>query len=138
MGPIPPSWNRVKLAMELKAQKVDKILYNRVQKLAQEEIGNIHSTLRKLHIIEADLLEKAYRESARMAKVNKLNEQKQQLQGDKDKKRSVKKGSTVLVDKYKMSFVQVGREQWSDELSYYNVDIKGACNKSNKKEEKQK
>ena len=135
VGPIPPSWNRVKLAIELKAQKVDRILYARVQKLAREEIRNIHSTLRKLHIIEAELLEKVYRESSRIAKAK---EQKQQLEGDKDKKRSVKKGSTVLVDKYKMSFVQVGREQWSDELSYYNVDIKGACNKSNKKDEKQK
>ena len=112
------SLEQMKLNVELKTQKVDRALYTRVQKLAQEEIGRIHGILRKLHIIEADLLQNVYKVQA------------QSVSKFKDKKKtSLKKGSTVLVDKYKMLFSRAGEEQWLDELSYYNVDIKGACNK---------
>ena len=111
-------YKKVKIEMENRLKAMDEASYRRIAFLAQEEMVRIHGALKKLHIIEAEFIQNIYKAQNRLARSQKI-----------EVNRSVKKGSTALMDKYKLYFSQKDKEQWIDELSYYNIDVEGACTK---------
>lgn len=95
-----------------KAQAAKNAAYGRVKDLATEEVNETREILRKLHIVEAELLQQLSM-ADRIAKNAKGQEEKKGVTGYK--------GSADVV-----SF-PAEDELWFDELSNYRVDVKKAC-----------
>lgn len=86
---------------------------NRVQKLASEEIEEIHNVLKKMQIVEAELIQQ-------------LAMSERVIEETKDVKSVAKKGTTGSQSSDSLSFPFQG-EIWFDELSNYKVDVAKGC-----------
>lgn len=89
---------------------------NRVKELARAEINEISGILKKMQIVEAELIQQ-------LALSDRVIEDTKQM------KTKVKKGSTGSVAKDTLSFPFQG-ELWFDELNNYKIDIAGGCQAS--------
>ncbi len=86
----------------------------RVKTLSGREIMEISKTLKRMQIVEAELIQQI-----------SLAE-KRSDNGEKSKKTVVKKGTTGVRGKHTVSFIHKG-ERWYDELSRYQVSVKRGC-----------
>lgn len=108
---------RIKQSVAQRAAGVYSSLINRVQALAKEEVEETQNILSKLQIVEAEMLQQSTLID-RIAKNNK-NSNPSELKG------------RMAKAKYQIEFP--GEEEvWFDELSNYNVDVKGACESKGK------
>jgi len=98
-----------------KAQNIKQV-YNLIQNLAKNEVGQIKQTLAKMHIIEAELLTHVTL-ADRLLAGNTVN---------KDLPVSLQIGNTGSQEKFSMKFRKTD-ELWFDEIGNYKVDVKKAC-----------
>ena len=91
---------------------------NRVKTLADQEIAEVSETLKKMKVVEAELIQQ-------------LSLAKRVMEDTKDLKSEAKKGTTGSKGNYTMSFPYDG-EVWFDELSNYRIHINKSCH-ANKK-----
>lgn len=96
-----------------RAQQSYNASINRIQTLADNEITEIHDVLKKMQIVEAELIQQ-------LALAERVIEETQTAQ------RSVKKGTTGSQAKDSLSFPFQG-EIWFDELANYRIDIAKGC-----------
>jgi tetratricopeptide (TPR) repeat protein len=94
-----------------KAQRARSASLQRIQELAQTEVLETRDVLRKMHIIEAEVLQQVSA-AERVAKNTVAGEEKA--------------GSTGSKARDVLKF-PVEQELWFDEISNYKVDIKKAC-----------
>ncbi|MCJ8276727.1 MAG: hypothetical protein MJK18_07790, partial [Bdellovibrionales bacterium] len=86
---------------------------NRIQQLAATEITEIHDVLKKMQIVEAELIQQ-------LAMVDRVIEE------TKNKVSKVKKGTTGSQSDDSLSFPYQG-EIWFDEIANYRIDIAKGC-----------
>ncbi len=91
------------------------VVLDRVKVLVDQEIAEISGTLKKMQIVEVELIQQV-----------SLLEKVIVDDPEKDSRHSVKRGTTGAKGKYAMSFIYQG-ERWFDELSSYQVNISGMC-----------
>lgn len=103
---------RIKQSVAQRAAGVKAALISRVQTLAKEEVEETQNILSKLQIVEAEMLQQSSMVD-RLAKNSKKGAPTE-LKGRK------------TVAKYQIEFPG-SDEVWFDELSNYNVDLKGGC-----------
>lgn len=110
------SWPQRKLAGR-------KVMQRQFQKLAQQELADIHSIVQKMHIIEAEAIQ-------RMTLVDRERLQANRP-ADKDKKsgstseKSLQLASQSSSDQLVFPVKAGEREVWIDELDHYQFSIKG-------------
>lgn len=97
----------------LKAQAAEAAAANRVKELAATEVEETKEILRKMHIVEAELIQQVSIADrvARDTATDKI---------------AVKNGTTGSKDKHAMTF-PAENEVWFDEIGSYKVDVKKAC-----------
>lgn len=86
---------------------------NRVKELASQEINEISMVLKKMQIVEAELIQQ-------LALSDRV------ISDTKGMKKNMKKGTTGSQDPYALSFPFQG-EIWFDELSNYKIDVAKGC-----------
>lgn len=86
---------------------------NRVRALADSEITEISSVLKKMQIVEAELIQQLSLSDRVISDTSNL-------------KVKLKKGTTGSKDKYSLSFPFQG-ELWFDELNNYQIDVAKGC-----------
>ena len=91
---------------------------NRVKMLADQEIAEISETLKKMKVVEAELIQQ-------------LSLAKRVMGDTKGLKNEIKKGTTGSRENYTISFPYDG-EIWFDELSNYRIHVNKSCH-ANKK-----
>ena len=96
-----------------RAQQSHASAINRIQTLADDEIQEIHDVLKKMQIVEAELIQQ-------LALSERVIEETQTAQ------RTVKKGTTGSQAGDSLSFPFQG-EVWFDELANYRIDIAKGC-----------
>ncbi len=101
-----------KMSVESRADVARAASFNRIQMLATEELHEIGDILKKLHIVEAEVIQQVSL-SGRV------------IGATKNKKINVYKGR-VASSKDQMVFPFDG-EVWFDELTNYSVDVKKGC-----------
>lgn len=103
----------LKRQADLDFQKSQSVSLGRVKELAQQEIEEISATLKKLHIIEAEVIQQ-------VSIADKL------AQNTKNQDINSKTGSTGAQGNDLLRF-PAEKEVWFDEVSFYKVDVKRAC-----------
>jgi hypothetical protein len=106
------SFEQLKQTTLQSSQMAKTASYGRVKELAKEEVFETKEILRKLHIVEAEVIQQVSLVD-KIAKNAKGNEEKKGITGYK--------GATGV-----MKF-PAEAEVWFDELSNYRVDVKKAC-----------
>ena len=86
---------------------------DRVKALAGQEIAEISKILKKMQIVEAELIQQ-------------LSMVEEKFDAGKKSKTEIKKGTTGARGKYTMHFIHKG-ERWFDELSNYRVNVNKGC-----------
>ena len=92
---------------------------NRVKHLAKEEVEEISSVLKKMQIVEAELIQQ-------LAMSDRV------IEDTKGTKSQVKKGTTGSASKDTLKFPFQG-EIWFDEISNYRVDVAKGCQSGEEK-----
>lgn len=92
---------------------------NRIKELADIEITEISSVLKKMQIVEAELIQQ-------LALTDRV------IEDTKSQKALVKKGTTGSKERFTLSFPFQG-EVWFDELDHYKIDIAKGCQAAGKK-----
>lgn len=106
------SFEKLKQTTMQRSQMAKTASYSRVKELAKDEVGETQEILRKLHIVEAELIQQVSL-ADKIAKNAKGNEEKKGVTGYK---------GTAEVVRF-----PADDEVWFDELSNYRVDVKKAC-----------
>jgi len=106
------SFEKLKQNTLQRAQMAKASAYSRVKELAKEEVGETKEILRKLHIVEAEVIQQVSL-ADKIAKNAKGNDEKKGVTGY---------NGTAEVMKF-----PADEEVWFDELSNYRVDVKKAC-----------
>lgn len=106
------SFEKLKQTTLQRAQSAKTSAYTRVKELAKEEVLETKEILRKLHIVEAELIQQVSI-ADKIAKNAKGNEEKKGVTGYKGMAETVR--------------FPADDEVWFDEISNYRVDVKKAC-----------
>lgn len=106
------SFEKLKQNTLQRAQMAKTSAYSRVKELAKEEVGETKEILRKLHIVEAEVIQQVSL-AEKIAKNAKGNDEKKGVTGYKGTADTVR--------------FPADDEVWFDELSNYRVDVKKAC-----------
>lgn len=106
------SFEKLKQTTLQRAQMAKTASYSRVKELAKEEVGETKEILRKLHIVEAEVIQQVSL-AEKIAKNAKGNDEKKGVTGYKGTADAVK--------------FPAEDEVWFDEISNYRVDVKKAC-----------
>lgn len=104
---------RIKQSVAQRAAGVKSAMISRVQSLAKEEVEETQNILSKLQIVEAEMLQQS-------SMVDRL------AKNSKKGAPTELKGRKTAAAKYQIEFPD-SDEVWFDELSNYNVDLKGGC-----------
>ena len=104
---------RFKKSISQRARNSFTASLNRVKKLAQQEIDEISSILKKMQIVEAELIQQ-------LAMTERV------IEDSKNKIAKTKKGTTGSQAKDTLKFPYQG-EIWFDELANYKIDIAKGC-----------
>lgn len=110
------SFEKLKQNTLQRAQMAKTSAYGRVKELALEEVRETKEILRKLHIVEAEVIQQASL-AEKIAKNAKGNEEKKGLTGYKGTAEAIR--------------FPAEDEVWFDEISNYRVDVKKACTVKN-------
>jgi len=106
------SFEKLKATTLQRANMAKTASYGRVKELAKEEVTETQEILRKLHIVEAELISQVSI-ADKIAKNAKGNEEKKGVTGYKGMAETVRFPNDD--------------EVWFDEISNYRVDVKKAC-----------
>lgn len=106
------SFEKLKQNTMQRAQMAKTSAYSRVKELAKEEVTETKEILRKLHIVEAEVIQQVSL-AEKIAKNAKGNDEKKGVTGYKGTADAMK--------------FPAEEEVWFDELSNYRVDVKKAC-----------
>ena len=96
--------------LNTRAQSAQAAAHMRVRDLAKVEVEETKSVLRKLHIVEAEMVQQVMVSSKSDTKAAPEN----------------KKGTTGAKGNYTLTF-PADSEVWFDEIGHYKVDVKKAC-----------
>jgi len=106
------SFEKLKQNTLQRAEMAKTSAYSRVKELAKEEVAETKEILRKLHIVEAEVIQQVSL-AEKIAKNAKGNEEKKGVTGYKGTADAMR--------------FPAEEEVWFDELSNYRVDVKKAC-----------
>jgi hypothetical protein len=106
------SFEKLKQNTLQRSQMAKAAAYSRVKELAKEEVFETKEILRKLHIVEAEVIQQVSL-ADKIAKNAKCNDEKKGVTGYKDTAEALK--------------FPAEDEVWFDEISNYRVDVKKAC-----------
>jgi tetratricopeptide (TPR) repeat protein len=106
-------FENLKATSLIRAEEAQATAVNRVKELAKTEVEETQEILRKLHIVEAELIQQVSL-AERVA-----------LQ-TKDQKANVKTGTTGAKGRDVLTF-KAENEIWFDEVSNYKIDLKNGC-----------
>lgn len=110
---------RLKAGLEERRHAAEVQALKRVQFLANEEVTETKEILARLHVVEAEMLQ----QSTLVDRVSKA----------RPDKTTVLAGVQDEPAKYQMKF-PAEKEVWFDELSHFNVNVKGGCEARTKRE----
>jgi len=86
---------------------------DRIKALSEQELKEISTTLNKMQIVEAELIQQ-------------ITQAERVITATEQEKQNIKKGTTGSKSKDTLSFSFKG-EIWFDELSNYQIDIAKGC-----------
>ena len=104
-----------KISTEKRSEMALNASISLIKKRAKEELQEIEKILRKMHIVEAELIQQVSIADRVVSATNKSAREE-----------DIKNGTIKVAGRYDLKFPFVG-ETWFDELSNYNVDIKKGC-----------
>jgi tetratricopeptide (TPR) repeat protein len=108
-----PVFENIKTAVLQQMQSVKTASYDRVKELARDEVTETKEILRKLHIVEAEVIQQvSFADKIAKNAVDKGDE---------------KKGVTGYKGVAQTVSFPAEKEVWVDELSNYRLDVKKAC-----------
>ena len=106
--------NRLKASSAKRSQRIQARAVSLVQRMAREELREIKGLIKKMHIVEAELIQQTSLEESALASIGARS------------RKDIAKGSVKVASSYDLTF-PLSRETWFDELSNYNVDVVKNC-----------
>lgn len=106
-------FDKLRKDLSVRAHEAKSAAHTRVRELAKRESGEITEILRKLHIVEAEVITQV---SVADRVIEKTRKPAKEI-----------KGTTGSKAKETVSFPAEEKEVWFDEIGSYKVDVKKAC-----------